>query len=189
MLFRSIRVDDDVAFGVYLANRTNAPGLEDVPFPTLSILPLRVRSPSSKTIHSLAGEIQKDLLNISAFENSTAGLWEIHQWTGVQIYTFANFLSFPGDSKNEGKVSVEEVPADTAPLGVNGGSLPQLARPEAPSLSKNPVKDCYVDAVDIEVAVRGESMDIGVFSSSPSYSQAEASEMIEHIVHVLEEGA
>ncbi|RYP55112.1 hypothetical protein DL768_000231 [Monosporascus sp. mg162] len=185
---RNIRVDDDVAFGVYLANRTNAPGLEDVPFPTLSILPLRVRSPGSKTIHLLAGEIQKDLLNISAFENSTAGLWEIHQWTGVQIDSFVNFLSFPGDSKNEGKVSVEEVPADAAPLRANGGSLPQLARPDAPSLSKNPVKDYYVDAVDIEVAVRGESMDIGVFSSSPSYSQAEASEMVEHIVRVLEEG-
>ncbi|RYP90837.1 hypothetical protein DL770_003046 [Monosporascus sp. CRB-9-2] len=185
---RNIRVDDDVVFGVYLANRTNAPGLEDVPLPTLSILPLRVRSPGSKTIHLLAGEIQKDLLNISAFENSTAGLWEIHQWTGVQIDTFVNFLSFPGDSKNEDKVSVEEVPADTAPLRVNGGSLPQLACPDASSLSKNPVRHCYVDAVDIEVAVRGESMDIGVFSSSPSYSQAEALEMVENIVRVLEEG-
>ncbi|RYP03108.1 hypothetical protein DL764_005369 [Monosporascus ibericus] len=185
---RSIKVDDDVAFGVYLANRTNAPGLEDVPLPTLNILPLRVTSPGSKTIDLLAGEIQKDLLNISAFENSTVGLWEIDQWTGVQIVTFVNFLSFPGDSKNEGKVSVEEVPTDTAPLRVSGDSLPQLACPDAPSLSKNPVRDYYVHAVDIEVAVRGESMDIGVFSSSPSYSQAEASEMVEDIVRVLEEG-
>ncbi|RYP80545.1 hypothetical protein DL769_002429 [Monosporascus sp. CRB-8-3] len=185
---RSIRVDDDVVFGVYFANRTNAPELEYLPFPTLSILPLRVRSPGSKPIHLLAGEVQNDLLHISAFENATAGLWEIHQWTGVQIDTFVNFLSLPGDFKNEDKVSVEEVPADTAPLRVNGGSLPQLACPDAPSLSKNPVRNCYVDAVDIEVAVRGESMDIGVFSSSSSYSQAEASEMVEHIIRVLEEG-
>ncbi|RYP18501.1 hypothetical protein DL765_003876 [Monosporascus sp. GIB2] len=186
--YGSIRGNGDVVFGIYLANRTNVPGLEDAPFPTLSIVPLRVGSPGSETIHSLAAEIQRDLLNINALKNATAGLWEIHQWTGVHIDTFVNFLSLPGDSKNEGKVPVEEVPADAALLEVNGGSLPQLARPDEPSLSKNPVRDYYVDAVDIEVAIRGESMDIGVFSSSPSYTQAEASRMVEHIVRVLEQG-
>ncbi|RYO75372.1 hypothetical protein DL766_005305 [Monosporascus sp. MC13-8B] len=186
--YGSTRGNGDAVFGIYLANRTNVPGLEDVPFPTLIIVPLRVRSPGSETIHSLAAEIQKDLRNISALESATAGLWEIGQWTGVQIDTFVNFLSLPGDSKNGDKVSVEEVPADAALLKVNGGSLPQLTSPDEPLLSKNPVRDYYVDAVDIEVAVRGESMDIGVFSLSPSYSQAEASEMVQRIVRALEEG-
>lgn len=40
--------------------------------------------------------------------------------------------------------------------------------------------------MDIEVAVRGESMDIGIFSSPSLLSQAQASDMIDHMVEILE---
>jgi hypothetical protein len=40
--------------------------------------------------------------------------------------------------------------------------------------------------VDIEVAVRGEIMDIGVFSPSSMLSQAQASDIIDRMVEILE---
>lgn len=41
--------------------------------------------------------------------------------------------------------------------------------------------------MDVEVAVRGDAMDIGVFSSSPAYSAVEAEAMVETIVDALAE--
>lgn len=134
----------DVVFGVYMANRTSFSGVEEAPLPTLSILPLRVRSPDSKTINTLAAEIQEDLYAISAFENATAGLWEIHQWTGLKIDTFVNFLSLPEGSTKSNVVSVEEVPAGSSPVTVNNDSLSRLSSPGGAWISRNQVRDCYV---------------------------------------------
>ncbi|KAK7754526.1 NRPS [Diatrype stigma] len=181
---------DDVVFGVYMANRTSFPGVEEAPFPTLGILPLRVKSPASKRIESLTAEIQADLHAVSGFENSTAGLWEIHQWTGLKIDTFVNFLSLPESSATSGTgLSLEEVPTDAPPLKADGDDdwSSCLASPDGKWASRNKVRDCYMDAIDVEVAVRGGAMDIGVFSSSAFYSEAMAVKMVEQIACALRE--
>ncbi len=135
---------DDVVFGVYMANRTSLPGLEEAPLPTLNILPLRVRSAASRAILSLVAEIQRDLQDISTFENSTVGLWEIHQWTGVKIDTFVNFLSLPEGSAKSREVFLEGAAGDLFPMGTQDDTSSHLASSDAKWLSRNSVRDCYV---------------------------------------------
>ncbi|KAK8097571.1 Nonribosomal peptide synthetase 2 [Apiospora kogelbergensis] len=74
----------DVVFGVYLANRASFSNeLETAACPTLSIVPLRVRSAPGEGLVSMAARIQRDLVDLARFENASAGLWEIAQWTGA----------------------------------------------------------------------------------------------------------
>lgn len=131
---------EDAIFGVYMANRASYPDLEEVMHPTLNILPLRVRSPASRAIISLAAEIQKDLLEVNTFEHTAAGLWEIKQWTGVKIDTFVNFLSLPDNSIQRQNVVLEESPTDQPPVG---GKPSGLANTRGKWLSRNPVRDSY----------------------------------------------
>jgi aryl carrier-like protein len=87
---------EDVVVGVYLANRSYPlEGLLDLAAPTLNILPLRLRDVVRRSIIDLAGEIQSDLQRIGHAENSCVSLIEIHEWTGVRLDTFVNFLPRP----------------------------------------------------------------------------------------------
>lgn len=43
------------------------------------------------------------------------------------------------------------------------------------------------NSVDVEVAVSDRSMDIGVFSTSASYSESQVTELVQHIVDALDE--
>jgi amino acid adenylation domain-containing protein len=86
---------DDVIFGVYLANRTatDHDDISHLPYPTLSLVPLRVRHPRTLDLVSLAKGIQADLHEISSPANASVGLWEVLDWTGVRVDSFVNFLS------------------------------------------------------------------------------------------------
>ncbi|KAI5923452.1 amino acid adenylation domain-containing protein [Camillea tinctor] len=182
---------DNVIFGIYLANRSSRPGLEAAPLPTLSIIPLKVAGPATKDLVALAGEIQKDIFAISAFAHSSASLWEIHEWTGVQVDTFVNFLSLPDHAEaaaaDIGSVSISEMSEQelSSPVQSDIDIAPYLACPDAESLLPNRVRESYVDAVDVEVAVRSESMDIGVFCPSSRFSSSQAQELIREIVSTL----
>ena len=131
---------EDIVFGVYMANRLSFPELEEAPHPTLNILPLRIRSSSSKSILSIAAEIQRDLYELSTFANSTASLWDIHQWTGVTVDTFVNFLSLPETPIEDQAIMFEELP----PGSPVGEGRPDLAHPGDKWLSRNHVRDSYV---------------------------------------------
>jgi hypothetical protein len=109
----------DVVFGIYLANRSSTDGMDTLPYATLSLVPLRVRQPSSHDLATLAKAIQQDLHRISSPENASVGLWEVLDWTGVRIDSFVNFLSLPTEGKNktEEDVILEEVPwSSNAPV-------------------------------------------------------------------------
>ncbi|KAI1074226.1 hypothetical protein F5B20DRAFT_464457 [Whalleya microplaca] len=179
---------DDVVFGIYLANRASFPGLEDAPFPTLNIVPLVIRKPRDKSIVALAVEIQKDLFEISSFENASVGLWEIYQWTGLQVETFVNFLA-PKDLSTDsasGAVFITKVSEELASVSRSMDSQSQLAQPNAEFMSQNRVKESFPHAIDVEVAVHGDAMDIGVFCPSPPFPQSKAREIVESIVTTLE---
>ncbi|KAI1501348.1 amino acid adenylation domain-containing protein [Biscogniauxia marginata] len=178
---------DNVVFGIYLANRSNSPDLEEAPLPTLNILPLKVIDPLQKTIVTLAAEIQKDLFDISAFEHSAASLWEIHQWTGIRIDTVVNFLSLPESSAVEtDSISIRELLEEGSPPARSATDVSSyLAHPEAEILLPNTVRESYVDAVDIEVSVHSGCMDIGVFCPSPHFSSSQAQGLIKEIVSTL----
>ncbi|KAI1326749.1 amino acid adenylation domain-containing protein [Xylariaceae sp. FL0255] len=183
-------IDDNCVFGIYLANRANSHlSLQDAPYPTLTILPLLVRRPlgMDRGVDVLAAEIQRDILDIGSRENSTSGLWEINAWTGVKIDSYVNILGVTGSvgsaSIGSGLVTLEERPGPTM------HELAQyVASPEDKGLVPNLVRESYTDSMDIEIALRGESLDIGVFGSSRVVSPSEAGWIIEEIVEELVAG-
>ncbi|KAI1277008.1 putative non-ribosomal peptide synthetase [Xylaria sp. FL0933] len=172
--------DVDCVFGVYLANRSAYSALEEVPFPTLAILPLRVKDPLSRDVNAIAIDIQKDIAEISRFEDSTAALWEIHDWTGVRIDTFVNILSRPGDaSRSESNpVTIREVTSDDEP-SVGGVDIsPYLITPDSENISPNPVRHSYPEGVDIELALHEDVLDLGIFGPSSILSAEQAKDMV-----------
>lgn len=109
--------NSDVVFGVYLANRDTHN--QRLMYPTLCLVPLRVRVPREFRLSEVAGEVQRDLHQISAAENVSVGLWEVKEWTGVVIESFVNFLSLPDEPDNgrvqdtrSGDIHLEEVGFD-----------------------------------------------------------------------------
>lgn len=105
--------NSDVIIGVYLANRPFATqwidGLDEVAAPTLNLVPLRVRSPSTKDIIEIAKQIQSDLIEIGSLENAMTNLWSIREWTGVTVDNFVNFLPRSHDSTDNSVVNVNTI--------------------------------------------------------------------------------
>jgi amino acid adenylation domain-containing protein len=134
---------DDVVFGVYLANRIAMDRLDRLPYPTLSLVPLRVRQPESRDLPTVATSIQADLYDISSSANTSVGLWEIIDWRGVRIDSFVNFLSLPDCQETDGTddISLAEVSAIDVEMQPqkNPGLSPATQRLVAP----NAVRDAY----------------------------------------------
>ncbi|KAI1429723.1 putative non-ribosomal peptide synthetase [Xylaria sp. FL1777] len=190
LLRRDRHIDDNVdcIFGIYLANRSSYPGLEEVPSPTLNILPLKVKDPLSRDVTAIATDIQKDIAEISRFENSTASLWEIYHWTGVRIDTFVNILSRPDDLSPPAlnSVTLKEVPShDETPVGSVDIST-YLITPDNESIFPNILMNSYPDAVDIELALREDVLELGIFGPSSILSATQASDMVKTILAEIE---
>ena len=140
----------DVVFGIYLANRASfRHDLEAAPFPTLSIVPLRVRFAPGEMIASMAARIQADLAQLSRFERASAGLWEIAQWTGgLRLDSFVNFLRLPGDGDSEAEDDSteardgEDEVTSTPPTSSTGEEA--LATPFGAYMAKNAIRHAYV---------------------------------------------
>ncbi|KAL8372229.1 hypothetical protein RB595_001835 [Gaeumannomyces hyphopodioides] len=165
----------DVVFGVYLANRQqhNHNGRDDSEqdplacYPTLALLPLRIRCGAATDLITAARTIQQDLGSIMADPaNMSVGLWEIEEWTDVRVDCFVNFLSHPFAEQagpTEG-ISLKQLhfPDGAQPLPASA------ALETKPSgqliLENNVVREAFPDAVDIEAALGHEGgLDIGVF--------------------------
>ncbi|KAI0505733.1 putative non-ribosomal peptide synthetase [Xylaria bambusicola] len=185
--YQHINDDVDCVFGIYLANRSSYPGLEDAPFPTLNILPLRVKTPLSRTIVAIATDIQKDIAEISRFENSTASLWEIHDWTGMRIDTFVNILSRPDVTSQTGNpVTIQEITnEESSPAGGVDMSM-HCVTPDHESIASNVVRHAYPEAVDIEIATCGNELDLGIFGPSSILSESQAKDMVAAILAEIE---
>ncbi|KAI8623062.1 amino acid adenylation domain-containing protein [Xylariaceae sp. FL1651] len=178
----------DCVFGIYLVNRSALSGVIDVPFPTLNILPLRVKDPLGRSISALASEIHADILEISNIEYSTASLYEIHEWTGVHVNTFVNFLPRPDDtlSTRHNSVTIEEISTNDSLAVKNIDISTYLAPPDSKCLSSNAVRHSYAETVDIELALHKDTLDIGIFSPSRNATSTQANEMIEALVAEVE---
>ncbi|KLU86075.1 gramicidin S synthetase 1 [Magnaporthiopsis poae ATCC 64411] len=165
----------DVVFGIYVANRQqqtqhSRDDSEQDPlayYPTLTLLPLRVRCGRGADLVTAARTIQQDLASIMADQaNMSVGLWEIEEWTGVRVDCFVNFLSHPSVEQTglaEG-VSLKQlhISDETQPL------LASEAWETKPCgqliLETNVVRESFPDTVDIEAALgHGGGLDIGVF--------------------------
>lgn len=179
---------NEVVIGVYLGNRDNQ-DRDDLPYhPTLSLVPLRVRTASDRSLFDLAAELQRDLYSISDAGNAAVGLWQIQDWTGVHIDCFVNFL---GSASSEG---LGEIPVEVL-QPIREGEIPVVAGSEQSSphprdyhwLQGNTVMDAFEDAVDIEAAFNGNGdLDIGVFGpQSKLGSEYGARNVISSIVGVM----
>jgi amino acid adenylation domain-containing protein len=103
------RNNEDVVIGVYLANRSlPINGIATAVVPAVNLLPLRVKTPLGRNLAELAGDIQRDLRDISNLANASASLFEISEWTGIKVDTFVNFLSLPDTQEMEGDAQIEE---------------------------------------------------------------------------------
>ncbi|KAI8263945.1 Nonribosomal peptide synthetase 2 [Colletotrichum sp. SAR 10_98] len=180
---------NEVVFGIYYANRSLAENLQPT-FPTLNLVPLRVRVYETASIIAIAQRVQEDLHLISS--HSTVGLWEIKDWTGLEIDCFVNFLHLGDDDKEilqAGNVSFElvsngdEIEGLTKTDGNSGLSSSVTAR----WLVDNAVRDAFPDAVDIEASIKEGAMDIGVFGSAAKVSQSSAGELISVLSCILKE--
>lgn len=137
--------DVDYIFGIYLANRSGYPALEDAPFPTLNILPLRVKSALKRDITTIAADIQQDIASISTFENSTASLGEIERWTGISINTFVNILPDHDDTllPEANDVTLTKAPDDKFSIAEGLDVSDHLIGPNNISLTPNAVLHSY----------------------------------------------
>ncbi|KAI0201600.1 putative non-ribosomal peptide synthetase [Astrocystis sublimbata] len=139
------RKNPECVFGIYLANRSSHPGIEEAPFPTLSILPLRVKDPLGRSIDEVAGDIQKDITEISRFENASASLWEIEKWTGVRIDTFVNILSLPSEQSppETNHVKLEKITNNDLPPTSGADMSAYLISSGSKSISSSPIIHSY----------------------------------------------
>jgi len=97
----STSAESDIVLGIYLANRSHMDDLSFLAAPTLNVVPLRVRQPSTTNLVDVAKQVQNDLQIISTAPNAQVGLWQVDQWTGVKVDTFVNFLKLPDSSSEE----------------------------------------------------------------------------------------
>ncbi|WEW57918.1 hypothetical protein PRK78_003385 [Emydomyces testavorans] len=195
---------ENLVVGLYLANRSHAmEGLPELVAPTLNIVPLCIESPTGRTIIQLARAIQHDIHEISNAQNSCVSLHEIAEWTGVTVNTIVNFLKYPDSTEQSSgtlprflpleeversEVSINENSSIEAPiksntdeslegfLGLVGGtSNGGTASPQ----------DVYKPSIDVEAAVRNNSLDVGIFGPSHRINTALTNAILEEVKREL----
>ncbi|KAM0563789.1 hypothetical protein ACHAPJ_001522 [Fusarium lateritium] len=172
---------ESVVFGVYLANRAANHDLPQT-YPTLNLVPLRVDSPTTRPFAVVVENVQRDIHLITSGGRSDVGLWEIAQWTGIQITSFVNFLSLPNVT-DSAKSSVTVLSEND--IGSPGsGRVPIISQA---ALQGNVVRDDIAMAIDIEASITGSRLGIGVFGSQQQLSHDQALLLVSSIAGVLNE--
>ncbi|PPJ55288.1 hypothetical protein CBER1_04278 [Cercospora berteroae] len=179
----------DVVVGIYIANRTHLPELDQLAAPTLNLLPLRVKTPGVSSVLDSAKQIDQDLRQITTAANSSASLAEIYRWTGVKIDTFVNFLKMPEQD--------EQLSSDNAITDANdewNGEVARVHEPEKPESFEMPpelrefeVNEAYQHAVDVELAVKDGKLSVGIFCLEDMMGLDEAVGMTEEFVGELQQ--
>ncbi|KAF8539319.1 hypothetical protein BDD12DRAFT_882702 [Trichophaea hybrida] len=113
VLGKRISKEDEVVFGIYLANRNlPVPELSTMAAPTLNIVPLRVQGLWNTPSVDLARKIQEDLIAFGTPENATVDLRAIRRWTGVQVDCYFNFLKEGSGRGGKNVLMPEEINVD-----------------------------------------------------------------------------
>jgi hypothetical protein len=136
-----------VVIGVYLANRSqDIDGLVTSPSPTVNLVSLNVKAINRVSFATTAASIQSDLAQIGIAAHANTGLWQIKEWTGVQIDTFVNFLTLPAEDRNspEDTLKIEEVKDDISQARENVSSTNPALFVAPKELRDNPVRDAYL---------------------------------------------
>ncbi|KAF2799981.1 hypothetical protein K505DRAFT_264797 [Melanomma pulvis-pyrius CBS 109.77] len=192
----------DVIIGVYLANRSlPIPHIAQAAIPTVNLVPLRVSTSHETDILETAAQIQYDIQEISSAANASVSLHEIHDWTGVQIDTFVNFLKLPdmetrtSDSTREIEKERESEEGASISITPAGQWNEQVSRvKETPhgafevpkEFEEEPVGAAYLHAIDVEATIRNGALDVGVFGPCDMICLEDAEGLVEDIRRELE---
>ncbi|EME77241.1 uncharacterized protein MYCFIDRAFT_83197 [Pseudocercospora fijiensis CIRAD86] len=190
---------DDVVIGIYLANRSHLPDLDQLAAPTLNLLPLRIRNPLNTASLELAKQIDTDIKNIGRFENASASLREIFEWTGIKVDTFVNFLKVPekvsgiggDDEEEEVKISHqrnddERWDGDFSRV-VDEAEMPPLEFGMPVGLQSFRAGDAFLHSLDFEVSIRGGGgVCFGLFAKEEMVGLWEGEEIVKGMVEGLE---
>lgn len=197
------RQRDDVVFGIYLSNRhLPVPNLVLMTAPTLNIVPLRIRSPRVTSLIELAQQVQEDLVEIGSASNAVVGLWQIEKWTGVQVDCFFNFMKTLGSPREENgeiirkEMKIEEFKIGSIETERTGVMQPNrwmdIAKVDSKShslFSRGAKTNMRSQTnLDIEVAVRGDQVDVGVFSETQYFSNEDAQNTIKWMCDIVTDG-
>ncbi|KAF4595712.1 non-ribosomal peptide synthetase, siderophore synthesis [Ophiocordyceps camponoti-floridani] len=168
-----------LVMGIYLANRAGQDFSPPWTYPTLSLVPLRIRLGPGLALVDVARAIQADVSSFGDEERAGVGLWEISAWTGVRIACFVNFVvdvggdlsmgSFSGGDKDEAEEEEEE-----SLEGWTGG------------MRRNVVSEAMEPSVDLEASVKGKALAVGVFGPSGRVSTSWAAGLVAETVGLLE---
>lgn len=203
----------DVVFGIYIANRSHLPELDQLMAPTLNLLPLRVSSAKQSSLLENAKRIDADLRSIGSVENSTASLAEIEKWTGVKVDSFVNFLKLPeqedsvhdaqngsGESKitetsDEWKDARSEIheleTADgfTMPPGLGNFEAGPAYQVSSSSINQSiPHVLTYLQhAVDVEMSMSGDNLSLGFFCLEDVFDLDTSEKVVTELTKELED--
>ncbi|KAJ4305127.1 hypothetical protein N0V90_000657 [Kalmusia sp. IMI 367209] len=177
---------NDIVIGLYLANRSlPIQSLPKAAIPTVNLVTLRVSTPLETHVFDVAAQIQYDIQEISAPANASASLWEVHEWTGVKIDTFVNFLKLPETEESAGAVgdgSVSITQSEEWNEGVsrihevdNGGVEPPRV------LIDGRINGAYLHSLDVEATVRNGALDVGVFAPGVMMGLEEGEKLVDSI--------
>ncbi|KAK5194220.1 hypothetical protein LTR16_007118, partial [Cryomyces antarcticus] len=137
--------------------------------------------------------IQRDLQEIGDQHNSTAGLWEIEQWTGVKVDSFVNFLKLP-DTATPSSDDSSHPKHDVRIEEYNGKRQEERAKTvdveteeyvDLEELRNNKAKDSYLFSIDVEATIRNGALDVGVFAPVGMLSMAAAKGVVSELRDLL----
>ncbi|UNI17970.1 NRPS [Purpureocillium takamizusanense] len=187
-----------VVFGIYLANRTGETDAPSTLFPTLNLVPLRVRLNPETDLLEVAKAVQEDIHSVSSLERPDVGLWEIYEWTGVRVHSFVNFLSLPGGDVTAPLLSpvpcMEKVALtpleETADISTTERRFDSSTLLNEPWLQRNAVADAYPMSIDVEAALQPNGgLAIGVFGPRELLSGDAATQLAGSVAALLREAA
>lgn len=181
---RSGHGEGAMILGIYLANRT---GDLSAFYPTLCLVPLKVRLRRDGDLVALAREVQRDMDSVSSDGRAEVGLLEIRDCTGINVDSFVNFL--PEGSGGDLTLAAEDA---SGPLGQE----PLL---EQPWVRRNAVREAFLvshrqdstgllekmkadmsrqPSVDVEASVQGGKLAMGVFGPRARVSEQWAAGLV-----------
>ncbi|KIW08145.1 uncharacterized protein PV09_01077 [Verruconis gallopava] len=168
-----------IAIGLYMANRGH--GAQDIScFPTVNLLPLAVNT--SLPLLEAAKKVQADLITISELPNASVGLWQIRDWTGVAVRSFVNWIHLPSyDDERSGNLDNFSTKNEINQLIENDAT--DFSVPE--ELQTDELLEAYLPTVDLEVALRGGALDLGIFGPTAMLEQEQAEELLSKIKEEL----
>ncbi|KAF2748011.1 nonribosomal peptide synthetase-like protein 2 [Sporormia fimetaria CBS 119925] len=209
----NISPNHDIVIGLYLANRSHPiPDLPTATFPTVNLVPLRVKRPQADDIWAVVDQVHQDMQEISNPVNSTVSLFEVSEWTGVRIDTFVNFLRLPDAEPKEAGARVGEE-EDAIKVSQVGKWDERIARVTdvafgklLPGIDENAdrVAEAYLvrsflfvsgnrnllilsqHAIDIEATICNGALDMGVFGPTEMLGLQEAKEIVEKVLREIE---